>query len=187
MPKLAAHKDRGRPRSGCDDRPEHPLGRTLREDRRRDRPNPAHRQTAPAQRLRTHLPGSGPGRARLSLRSPMAALRPRPPARHVPPPTAATGLQQAAARSAPTGQAGHPDPRHGHRLLVRQRMDHRLHPRRVRPFTSHRQALEPGGLGRLRLLPLAQPLLLGTAAVPGLHPGGDPGPWPARRSTNAKR
>lgn len=43
------------------------------------------------------------------------------------------------------------------------------------PFTRDRQAFRPGRMGRVRVLRQSQPLLLGPAAAPGVHP-----PGPAR-------
>ena len=70
----------------------------------------------------------------------------------------------------------------------RRRVDRRLHPGRVRPVPGDRQALGPGRLGRVRLLRLALPLLLGAAAAPAVHPAraADRRPRsPAPRPTNA--
>ena len=82
-------------------------------------------------------------------------------------------LQQAAARLAAPGQAGNPGPGRGQRLLVRQRVDRRFHPRGVRPVAACGPALRDGRVGELRLLRLPFPLVLGAAAVPDLHPGRD--------------
>jgi hypothetical protein len=48
-------------------------------------------------------------------------------------------------------------------------MGHRLDPGRVRPIEADRETLELGRVGRLRLLRLTLPLLLGTASAPDLH------------------
>ena len=55
----------------------------------------------------------------------------------------------------------------------------------VRDVAADGQALGPGRLGRIRVLRLTLAVLLGPAAVPGLHPDRacrSPGPWPTRRS-----
>ena len=45
----------------------------------------------------------------------------------------------------------------------------RLHPYRVRPLPTHRDALSPGGKGPVRVLRLPLTLLLGPAPAPGVH------------------
>ena len=52
----------------------------------------------------------------------------------------------------------------------RRRLGGRLDPGRVRPLPRDRPALRSGRLGRVRLLRLTLPVLLGAAAAPGLHP-----------------
>jgi hypothetical protein len=79
-------------------------------------------------------------------------------------------------RAAAAGQAGHPGPGRRQRLLVRRRMDRRFHPGRMRPLPAHRPALGHGRLGELRILRQPFALVLGTAAVPDLHPRRDADP-----------
>lgn len=153
----------------CDDRSEHPLDRTVREGRRRDRGNSMHRQAAVAERLRTRLPGGGTGHARLPLRGPLAALREQALVGHVSVSAPAGGLQQAPPRSASADQAHDPGTRDGHRLLDGHSVDHRFHSSPVRDITTNRPAVGLGRLGQLRLLRVALPLLLGPSVVPGLY------------------
>ena len=54
--------------------------------------------------------------------------------------------------------------------MHRRRVGGRLDPGRVRPVAGDRPPLRSGRLGRVRLLRLPLPVLLGTAAAPGLHP-----------------
>ncbi|WP_308404309.1 histidine kinase [Streptomyces sp. ATCC 21386] len=71
---MPAGTERGCSRSVCDDRPEHPRDRTVREDRRRvGRHCPAARTAAQAQSLGVDVPGGHAGDARLPLRGPVAA------------------------------------------------------------------------------------------------------------------
>ena len=52
-------------------------------------------------------------------------------------------------------------------------VDRRVHPSGMRPFAACGQAVRDGRVGELRVLRLPFPLVLGTAAVPDLHPGRD--------------
>ncbi len=127
----------------------------------RDRPE--------ADRGRAAHPGGPPSPGGLCLRGPLAALCPYPtcagcfptcPAR--PATTSGCGRRSRCSdtssgrwRSTPScgvTPCGLPTP-----------------PDRVRPVPGDGQALGPGRLGGLRLLPLAHPLLLGAAAAPGLY------------------
>ena len=134
------------------------------------------RAAAAVDRLRAGLPGSGASPARRSFGGALDPLRPYPPARHVPLPAPAAGLQQAAACRTATDQNGDPGPGPRQRLLVRQPLDCRLHPDPLRHVPPDSATLGPGRLGRLRLLRLAFAVLLGTAAVPGVYPGRDADP-----------
>ena len=69
-----------------------------------------------------------------------------------------------------------PGHRQRHRAVDRRRLAGRLHPGRMRPLAGDRQALGPGRVGRLRLVPQPFALVLGAAAAPGVHPA-----RPARR------
>ena len=51
-------------------------------------------------------------------------------------------------------------------------MDRGLHAGGMRTLPRDRQTLRPGRMGRVRLLRQSQPLLLGTAAAPGVHRSG---------------
>ena len=80
------------------------------------------------------------------------------------------GLQQAAAPAGRhDGLAGRPA-RRRHLDRRRHRLGGRLDPGGVWPLARDRATLRPGRLGRVRLLRLPHPLLLGSAAAPGLHP-----------------
>ncbi|MFD1659139.1 hypothetical protein ACFSL4_13190 [Streptomyces caeni] len=56
----------------------------------------------------------------------------------------AAGLEQATAGCVAAGQAGDTAPCGGHRLLVRQPLDHRLDPGGVRPLAAHGEAVGHG-------------------------------------------
>jgi hypothetical protein len=142
--------------------------------------------SAVADRFRAGLPGCGPGVAGVQVRGPVAAVRPRASGRDVSLPAAASWLQPAAARRFAADQAGDPAAGGRHRLLAGQRVDRRFHAGGMRPLAPCRPALGPGGLGELRLLRLAFPLVLGTAAVSDRHPGRSAGRWPTPNSTSAK-
>ena len=73
--------------------------------------------------------------------------------------TAATMLRAVIAHLAPCTSSVH-----------RRRVGGRLDAGRVRPLAGDRETLRPGRVGRVRLLRLALPLLLGPAAAPGVHP-----------------
>src|SRR5439155_10661334 len=111
--------------------------------------------------------------AAVPLRAPVPAPG-RPAARaSVPLHPAAAWLQQAAqvarARDLPGYRAA------GAPLAIVLRADPvvGLHSGSVRPVSRDPQALRAGRLGRLRLLRLALPLLLGIAALSALRPGRD--------------
>ena len=72
--------DEGCSRSVCEDRPEHPSDRTLRQDRRPPRQAHPHRTATPTDRRRATHPGRGPGL--LGIRSEARWLRFLP--RHLP-------------------------------------------------------------------------------------------------------
>ena len=81
-------------------------------------------------------------------------------------------LRDIAGRARP-GQAGHPHARQVDGLLAGYLLDRGLHPGAVWDVAAYGQPLGPGRMGRLWLLRLALPVLLGTAAVSGVHSGGD--------------
>jgi len=127
------------------------------------------RPPAQAQRFGVAVSGRGSSAPRVSLGVPVDALRAQTPGRDVSVPADPLGLQQAAALRVAAGQADHPGSGQGQRLLVRQPLDRGLHPSAVRHVPPDGQAVGPGRLGVLRLLRLPLPLLLGPAAVSGLH------------------
>lgn len=179
---------RGRPRSFCDERrPGRPHHRTVREDRRRDRRDPMPGQATAVERRRADLPGRCAGPAGLRLRGPLASVRSRQPDLDVPVSDQAAGIQQAAAGRVAAGEEGDTPPRDGYGLLVRQPLDRRLHAGAVRHVEADGEAVEPGLLGRVRVLRIPLPVLLGPASVPGLHPDRHAdGPWRTRRSTSGR-
>lgn len=88
----------------CDERTEHPPGRTVRVDRRsRGCGARRSRPSTPAQRQRTDHPGGGPGVAGISLRTSLDPPSPQQPpvAWHVPLPARPVGLPQAVENAQP--------------------------------------------------------------------------------------
>ncbi len=137
---------------------------------------PGGRHRPQALRRRAGHPGGGAGPVRVHLRGPLAAARPRPAAIPVPLPAPAARLQQAAAGLRRPGPARHPGVGRRHHAVDRRRVGRRLHPGRVRSLPGDGATLGAGRLGRVRLLRLPLPLLLGAAAAPAVHAG-----RPARR------
>ena len=128
-------------------------------------------------RRRTGHPGGDAGAAGLHQRGPLAALRPRPAAatcsRTCP---ASPGYNKRLRKLAATmswligALAGAPASCDDDVWVVDST------PVECAPIPGDRQALGPGRVGRVRLLRLPLPLLLGAAAAPGVHPA-----RPARR------
>lgn len=174
---------RGCPTSVCEDRVGHSRNRTLCEDRRPAEGVSASRAMASgrgdrpsAHRCRAGHTGDDAGHARLHLRGQVAPPRRFPPAASLPIPAQAARLQQATAQERRTASAYHPAAGHRYLGVERRRVDRGLHTGGMWPFTRDRQTFRPGRMGRVRVLRQSQPLLLGPAAAPGVHP-----PGPARR------
>ena len=81
------------------------------------------------------------------------------------------GYNKRLRKSADAVAGDDPAARRRHRRVGRRHLADRLDADRVRPVPAHRATFEPGWLGRLRLLRVALPLLLGAAAAPRVHPG----------------
>jgi hypothetical protein len=160
---------------GCDARPGNPPDRTVRGDRRpRDPFRAAPRRPAEAAAGRgAGLPGRGAGPAGRPVRAALDADVPDPPGPPVPVPAGPVRVPQAgrgggAAAGRGPGSPGPPAP-----VLARPREADRRHPRAVRHVAGDRAPLGPGRPGRVRVLPVALPVVLGAEALPGHHPGRD--------------
>jgi hypothetical protein len=124
------------------------------------------RSTPAAHRCRVGVSGRGADSAQPALRSSVVAVCPQAPVRHVPLSAQTVGLEQTAPRGRATDHPPDSCSGRGHSDQRGPVTAHRLHTGRVRPVPAHRETLRPG---RLRLLRLSLPLLLGHAPLPRGH------------------
>ena len=117
-------------------------------------PEPTH------QWRRDHHPGTHADPTGPHQPAALTAPRPQAPDRHVPPHPGPIGVQQAPARPHHHVLAHH-HPGTIHQGMGPLPVSGRLHPHRVRPLPPHRQAIRAGRVGRLRILRLPLPLLVG--------------------------
>ena len=129
----------------------------------RDRPE--------AVRCRAVDVGGDAGPARSRQRDRLASLRRQASVPPVPVLAWSGRVQQAAAQVRRAVAGDDPAARRRHRRVGRRHLADRLDADRVRPIAAHHATIQPRRLGRLRLLRVALPLLLGAAPAPRVHPG----------------
>ena len=112
-------------------------------------------------------------------------VRARSTWRRVPLPAAAVRVQQAAAGRGSADQAADPGAGQVSDFWLDDRLDRGLHPGGVRHVAAHGRSARTWPAGPAMATAPRTPVLLGAAAVSGVHPGGDAGPVGACRSRSS--